>query len=102
MKKNLKIKLPVVVATVLFGFIVASLPAMACSNLGADKHLGVVQNIDAAKGELTVIDAESQQPIVFIIDAEALKGVKPNDTVIITFKSDNGRLRVEHLKLRSA
>ncbi len=97
-----EIKLIFSIAVVLVVFFVASLPAMACSNLGPDKHMGVVQNIDVAKGELTVIDAESQKPIVFLIGQETLKGLKAKDVVMITFQSDQGQLRVKHLQIRPA
>lgn len=72
----------------------------ACSNMGPDKHVGMVKAIDTKEGTLTLIDAETGKPLQFATSASLLKGVKVNDKAVVTFKSEGAHLITKELVVR--
>ncbi|HEY5599424.1 MAG TPA: hypothetical protein VIK48_01925 [Candidatus Manganitrophaceae bacterium] len=72
--------------------------AGACSSMGSDKHMGVVKEIDARQGVLTIIDAETGKPIRFTAAERLLKGIKINDKAVVTFKTEGDRLVAKALE----
>ena len=72
----------------------------ACSNMGPDKHVGMVKAIDLKEGVLTLIDAETGKPLQFATSASLLKGVKVQDKAVVTFKSEGERLVAKELVVR--
>ncbi len=74
--------------------------AWACSNMGPDKHVGMVKAIDTKEGTLTLIDAETGKPLQFATSASLLKGVKVNDKAVVTFKSEGEHLVTKDLLIR--
>ncbi|MBN4054790.1 hypothetical protein JYT87_03685 [Nitrospira defluvii] len=101
MNRTMKIKLVIALIVFVFGISTGVLSVSACSSLGAGKHLGVVHMIDAKKGELTLIDAETRKPILFSIAKDQLEKIMPNDRVMITFKSEEGRLFVKKVVVQN-
>ncbi len=92
MKNIIQMKCVVWIIAVLFGASSGSALSLACSNLGAGKHMGVVRMIDPIKGALSIIDAETRRPITFVTGENSLKSVHVNDTVVITFERDKDQL----------
>ena len=72
----------------------------ACSNMGPNKHVGMVKAIDLKEGVLTLIDAETGKPLQFATSASLLKEVKVNDKAVVTFKSEGERLVAKELLIR--
>lgn len=75
-----------------FGLLAAAPSVWACSNMGPGKHMGVVRTSDPVKGVLVIIDAESQRPIQFATSGELLRKVQTDDTVIVTFTTQEDQL----------
>ncbi len=65
--------------------------AAACSNLGPDKHMGMVTLVDPLKGTLSLMDAETKNTIVFLTGEELLKKIHVNDQVVVTFETDKNQ-----------
>ncbi len=69
------------------------MPAAACSVAGPDKHVGPVIAVNARAGTFTIMDAETQKPIVFAASADILKDVeKAKGSVLVSYIQSNGRL----------
>jgi hypothetical protein len=83
-----------------FWLVSAGTAVWACSNMGPDKHMGMVKAIDLKEGVLTLIDAETGKPLEFATQASLLKGVKVNDKAVVTFKSEGERLVAKELLVR--
>lgn len=82
------------------GISAAAQAAWACSNMGPDKHMGVVQAVDAQGGAFTLVDAETGKPLRFVTSAEQLKKVKANDKAVITFKTEGEKLVAKEIMVR--
>lgn len=67
-------------------------PVSACSNLGPEKHMGIVKFVDPAKGTMSLIDAESQQMLTFVAEGDVLNKVNMNDTIVVTFEKKETQL----------
>ncbi|MFQ5779574.1 MAG: hypothetical protein ACE5HN_02155 [Nitrospiria bacterium] len=80
------------VIIIALGIFAAAPISWACSNLGPGKHMGVIRSIDPIGGVLVLIDAETRKPIRFLTSDDLLKTVKVNDTVVVVFKNEKGRL----------
>jgi len=81
----------------------AAVPGLwACSGLGPGKHMGVVRTSDSIKGVLVIIDAESQRPIRFLTSGELLRKVHTDDTVIVTFTSQEDQLIADEIVVHIA
>lgn len=77
---------------------IAPRTAEACKNMGPNTHAGVIQSMDLEEASLTLIDAESGQPITFSATPEQLATLKPNDRVIVVFHDDGERLIAEKIR----
>jgi hypothetical protein len=70
-------------------------PALACSVLGTNTHIGPVTAVDSGKGTFTIIDAETRQPITFLADADVLKSLKDTkgQVRVMYEEADGGKLK---------
>jgi len=75
-------------AALVFGPVWAS----ACSNLGPEKHMGIVLRVDPMKGTMALMDAETRKTLNFKIDENLLKKIHVNDQIVITFKEKEDEL----------
>lgn len=100
--KRMQIKKQVSAATIFVALLVLSTgpAAWACSNMGPDKHVGMVKAIDLKGETLTLIDAETGKPLQFATPASLLKGVKVQDRAVVTFRSEGERLIAKELVVR--
>ncbi len=84
--------------TTLFGIALATLltsgATLACSAMGPKTHVGNITEIDRHQHTLTIIDAETQQPITFSIDNKQLLTLKNNSgQVMVRYRDgDDGKL----------
>jgi len=77
----------------------AAPPIWACSVAGPNTHMGTVTAVDAAKGTLTLKDAETSKDITFVADKpEMLAGIAPNDHVTVVFAAQGKTLHVKTIK----
>ncbi len=86
MKKLSRIKYMMLVVAAMMGLVFTPIIATACSNLGPEKHMGVVRLINPIKGTLSLIDAETQKSIEFVAKKDLINKVSVNDTVVVTFE----------------
>lgn len=70
----------------IMGLVFTPIPASACSNLGPEKHMGVVRLVNPIKGTLSLIDAETRRTIEFVVGKNLIHKVGVNDTVVVTFE----------------
>jgi hypothetical protein len=99
MTQNRKKQSAVLMLAMLFTLLTGA-GVWACSNMGPDKHVGLVKAIDMKEGVLTLIDAETGKPLQFATAASLLKEVKVNDKAVVTFKSEGERLVAKELLVR--
>ena len=72
--------------------------ASACEAAGANTHVGAITAIDLTGQTLTLKDAETSNPIVFVVTPEQLRGIKVADEVAVTYRADGNRLRATSIK----
>jgi hypothetical protein len=74
-------------------FSIASTSGWACSVAGPGKHIGQVTNVDDQAGTVTLLDAETNEPIVFIASSDILKEVHAaSGQVMISYEERDGKL----------
>jgi len=73
-------------------------PASACEAAGPNTHVGAITAIDPTGRTLTLKDAETTKPIVFVVTSEQLRGIKVADEVAVTYRVDGDRLRATSIK----
>ncbi len=84
--------------TTLSGFTLAALlassSALACSAMGPKTHVGNITEIDRNQHTLTIMDAETQQPITFSVDNKQLMALNSSaGQVIVRYRDgDDGKL----------
>ncbi|PCI10168.1 MAG: hypothetical protein COB71_11470 [Thiotrichales bacterium] len=84
--------------TTLFGIALAALLAssstLACSAMGPKTHVGNITEIDRHQHTLTIMDAETQQPITFSVDNKQLMALNSSSgQVIVRYRDgDDGQL----------
>lgn len=72
--------------------------ALACSNLGPDKHVGVVQAVDRKSGTFTIVDAETQMAMAFQAKPKTLTGLKVGDRLVVRFTVNGKRMSAEEVR----
>ena len=83
----------------LAGLVFVSAPsASACDAAGPNTHVGAVTAIDLTRKTLTLKDADTTRPIVFVTTTEQLKGVKIADAVAVTYVAEGKQLRATSIK----
>lgn len=74
------------------------LAAQACSNLGPDKHVGVVQAVDRKAGTFTIVDAETKMAMAFQAKPKTLTGLKVGDRLVVRFTVNGKRMSAEEVR----
>ena len=74
--------------------LLASSTTLACSAMGPKTHVGNITEIDRNQHTLTIMDAETQQPITFSVDNKQLLALNSSSgQVIVRYRDgDNGKL----------
>ena len=66
----------------------------ACSALGPNKHVGTVIGLDADAQTITVLDAQTRQPVTFLANEELLKQAKnAKGQIIVDYEAEGTQLR---------
>lgn len=83
------------IASVLsLGLLMAAGPALSCDGMGPNVHMGNIVSIDRANGFLVILDAQSQQPIRFIVSDHSLGSLQVDDAVKVNYEETrDGTLR---------
>jgi hypothetical protein len=92
MTKSIKFYMAVILAVTFLGSSLGVSSTLACSSLAPGKHLGLVMMVDPVKGNFTLIDAETREAIRFVASAELLRLIQKDDTIIMSYEKENGRL----------
>ncbi len=72
-------------------------PLWACSQMGPNKHVGIVQKVDLKTGVFTIIDAETGKPLTFRAASRLLEALRSDSRVLITFKMVGDQLTAEEI-----
>ncbi len=102
MKQITNIKKSIAFLAILGVFVLAPVLASACSNLGPEKHMGIVLSVDPIKGTMALMDAETQQSLLFIMDESLLKKIHVNDRIIIRFQKKQDQLIAKDLEVHAS
>lgn len=63
--------------------------ALACEGAGANKHVGMVTQVDAGKKTFTIKDAETQKPITFSANEAIISGLKGYSGKVLVSYEEN-------------
>ncbi|MEC4679037.1 MAG: hypothetical protein VST69_09835 [Nitrospirota bacterium] len=102
MKQITNIKKGISFLAILGLFVLAPVLASACSNLGPQKHMGVVLSVDPIKGTMALMDAETQETLHFVINESLLKKIHINDRIIIRFQEEQDQLIAKDLEVHAS
>ena len=81
-------------ASLLAAILLAPASSLACSALGPNKHVGTVIGLDTAAQTITVLDAQSNQPITFLANEKILSEVKnAKGRIIVDYEAEGAQLR---------
>ena len=83
-------------------FVLGSTWALACSNLGPGKHMGVVLRLDPAKGTMALMDAETRETLDFEIPESLLEKIHVDDRIVITFQKKKDHLLAKDVVVRTS
>lgn len=92
MNKRIKRYLAIALTVMFIGSTLGVSSSWACSSLAEGKHLGLVMMVDPVMGTFTLIDAETREAIRFAASDELLKMIQMDDTIIMSYEKEDGRL----------
>ena len=82
--------IPVLAAVMLM---TVSSAGWACKMAGHNKHVGVVSKVDQVQGTFTIIDAETNSPIVFSANREVLSNAShAQGQVLVSYENREKQL----------
>lgn len=85
-----KILIPLLVSAIA---LTVSAPGWACKMAGANKHVGVVTKVDEVAGTFTILDAETQKPIVFSASRKMLSNAEhAQGQVMVSYENHEKQL----------
>jgi hypothetical protein len=70
----------------------ASGAAWACKGMGDNTHVGVITQVSAEEGRLTITDAETRGPIEFSAASAMLTPLNVGDRVVVSYETRDGKL----------
>ena len=83
----------------LTAILLAPASSLACSVLGPNKHVGTVISLDSAAQTITVLDAQSNQPITFLANEKILREAKnAKGQIIVGYEAEGTQLRVVEIQ----
>ena len=83
-----------VMVGLLSAILLAPASSLACSALGPNKHVGTVIGLDAGAQTITVLDAQTRQPVTFLADENLLNEAKnAKGQIIVDYETEGTRLR---------
>jgi signal recognition particle receptor subunit beta len=76
------------------GLLVVGGSAWACDQMGTNVHVGNIVSIDRAHATFVIRDAQSRQPIEFVVASNDLDSLHVSDAVKVNYeKTNDGALR---------
>jgi hypothetical protein len=83
-----------VMVGLLSAILLAPASSLACSALGPNKHVGTVIGLDAAAQTITVLDAQTRQPVTFLANEELLNEARnAKGQIIVDYETEGTQLR---------
>jgi Cu/Ag efflux protein CusF len=77
---------------------VAAVPVWACDAAGPNTHVGVVKQLDAKSKQLTIEDAQTGKPMVFVAESTQLAALNIGDQVAVKYEDHNGVLTAKQIR----
>ena len=73
------------------GLLAATGPVLSCDQMGPNMHMGSVVSIDRANAAFVILDAQTQQPIRFVVASKnTLDALHVNDAVKVNYEETSG------------
>ncbi len=92
--EDIQMKSTTAVAGFLAAVLMAPAASQACSALGPNKHVGTVIGLDAAAQTITVLDAQTRQPVTFLANEELLSQARnAKGRIIVDYQTEGTQLR---------
>ncbi len=83
-----------VMVGLLSAILLAPASSLACSALGPNKHVGTVIGLDAAAQTITVLDAQTRQPVTFLANEVLLNEARhAKGQIIVDYETEGAQLR---------
>lgn len=79
-------------------FLGMAAPAFACGPEENMTHFGTVASVDAEALTLTLMDAETGKPLVFIVTPDQIQAVSMNGRVMIRYALRDGAMVAEEIQ----
>lgn len=74
-------------------FALHSTTVLACSAMGANKHVGQVMTVDPKGGTFTIMDAQLQKPLTFSASKKVMDQIRQaSGQIIVIFKQQKNKL----------
>ena len=82
------------VAGLLAAILLAPVSSLACSALGPNKHVGTVIGLDGNAQTITVLDAQTRQPVTFLANEKLLSKAKnAKGQIVVDYEAEGTQLR---------
>jgi hypothetical protein len=92
--EDIQMKSTTAAAGLLAAILMAPAASQACSALGPNKHVGTVIGLDAAAQTITVLDAQTRQPVTFLANEELLSQARnAKGQIIVDYQAEGTQLR---------
>jgi hypothetical protein len=92
--EDIQMKSTTALAGLLAAILMAPAAGQACSALGPNKHVGTVIGLDAAAQTITVLDAQTRQPVTFLANEELLSQARnAKGQIIVDYETEGTQLR---------
>jgi hypothetical protein len=92
--EDIQMKNATAVAGLLAAILLAPASSQACSALGPNKHVGTVIGLDASAQTITVLDAQTRQPVTFLANEELLSQARnAKGQIIVDYEAEGTQLR---------
>jgi len=80
------------------GLVVAAVPVWACDAAGPNTHVGVVKQLDAKSKRLTIEDAQTGKPMVFVAESTQLAALNIGDQIAVKYEDHNGVMTAKQIQ----
>ena len=92
--EDIQMKNTTAVAGLLAAILLTPTSSQACSALGPNKHVGTVIGLDAGAQTITVLDAQTRQPVTFLANEELLNQARnAKGRIIVDYEAEGTQLR---------
>jgi hypothetical protein len=72
--------------------------SLACSSMGPNTHVGIIQGVDAKGRTVTLIDSETGKALTFSASEAQLSSLRPNERILIKFRVEGEKMVAKEIK----